>query len=177
MFYICNTSYRRVTDTWSKEFLFIWYFIVTANSVRCIECLVECYYPLILRSVLTLTGRLNCTWLSDRVSELSWLELFTARLISNDETSSRKLTVGCNRIRNETCQIDWMLEFMFTTRLCYRGVVCGHVYMKIFTLLLPAMGLPRSHFKTCSFLWDGGEHRTGGEVPPWDETSSNSVLI
>ena len=80
-------------------------------NVSSIKCLFECYYPLILRSVLTRTGRLNCSTLSVLVSMLSGFELFTERLMSNDDTSSRKLTVGWRRILNETCHIDWMLEF------------------------------------------------------------------
>ena len=52
---------------------------------------------------MTRTGRLNCTLLSPRVWPLSWLELFTERLIWNEDTSSRKLTVGCSRILNDTC--------------------------------------------------------------------------
>ena len=130
-----------------------------------------CYYPLILRSVLTLTGRLNCTMLSRDVPAESWFELLTERLISKEETSSRKLTVGCSKILNETWKVDWLVEI----DSCLREIGC--VYMKIFTLLLPAIGLPRSHFKTCSFLWDGGEHSTGGEVPLAEDTSSNSVLM
>ena len=51
------------------------------------------------------------------------------------------------------------------------------VVMKIFTLLFRAIGFPRSHFKTCSLRCEGGEQRTGGEVPLTEETSSSSVLM
>ena len=52
---------------------------------------------------MTRTGRLKSTWLSTIVTSASPLELFTVSFMSNDDTSSRKFTVGWRRIRNETC--------------------------------------------------------------------------
>ena len=78
------------------------YDFAIATGMGC-ECLFQCYYPLIRRSVLTRTGRLKSTWLSTIVTSASPLELFTVSFMSNDDTSSRKLTVGWRRIRNETC--------------------------------------------------------------------------
>ena len=59
-------------------------------------------HPLMVRSVLTLTGRLNAAVLSPRLELESGLELFTVRDIGKEETSSRWWTVGCRETEKET---------------------------------------------------------------------------